>query len=256
MLPEEFSFDAATDAKHSQSTGSPRGRRATGIAAIVLALVFNIPYATLASIYDYPGILRASPAEALDRFAAGGSFLILVWHDFAMAALALAPLSIALAITPTRLRTAPALAIGAAITGAMAGLAQAIGLWRWVFVVPQLARTHVDPASPPSVRAAAERAFELLNAYGGVAIGEHLGQVLTAMFVAMLATLQWRERARATAITGFVTALALVVGTNEGLAMALGDSGDAFALATIAGFLGLTGWLIATGIGLLRRPAR
>lgn len=249
-------FDAATDAMNSRSITTLRGRRATGIAAIALAVAFNIPYAILASIYEYPGILRTSPAEALDRFAAGGPFLILVWHGFAMAALTLAPLGIALAITPGRLRDTPALAIGAAITGAMAGLAQAIGLSRWVFVVPELARTHTDPASSPSVRAAAERAFELLNAYGGVAIGEHLGQVLTALFVAMLAMLQWRERAKATSITGLVSALALIAGTNEGLAMALGSIGNSFALATIAGFLVLTGWLIATGIGLLRRPTR
>lgn len=256
MQAEKSIIDETPDAEQLARVRLPRTRRATGVAAIMLAVVFNIPYAILASVYDYPGILRSPPAEALDRFAAGGSFLILVWHDFAMAALALAPLSIALAITPSRLRDAPGLAISAAIMGAMAGLAQAIGLWRWVFVVPQLARTHIDPASLPADRAAAERAFELLNAYGGVAIGEHLGQVLTAMFVATLATLQWRERAKMTAIGGFVTALALVVGTNEGLAMALGESGDAFALATIGGFLGLTVWLIATGVGLLRRQRR
>jgi hypothetical protein len=33
--------------------------------------------------------------------------------------------------------------------------------------------------------------------------------------------------------------------------LAIGQSGDMFSLATIAGFLGLTAWLIATGIGLL-----
>ena len=37
-----------------------------------------------------------------------------------------------------------------------------------------------------------------------------------------------------------------------GIALALGQSGEMFALATIAGFLGLTVWLIATGIGLFR----
>jgi hypothetical protein len=36
------------------------------------------------------------------------------------------------------------------------------------------------------------------------------------------------------------------------LAIALGQRGDLFSLATIGGFLGLTLWLIATGIGLLR----
>ncbi|HWA20926.1 MAG TPA: hypothetical protein VG735_00860 [Caulobacterales bacterium] len=63
---------------------------------------------------------------------------------------------------------------------------------------------------------------------------------------------QWKESARICAGIGFATALAIVLGTGEGLAIALGQSGEPFSLATIAGFIGLTLWLIATGIGLLR----
>lgn len=231
-----------------------RSQRLTGVAAILLAIAFNIPYAILVPLFDYPEILRRPAAEALDRFAAGGTALVLVWHSFAMAALALIPISIALSLNPARLRLTPGLAVGAAVTGSLAGLAQAIGLWRWVFVVPQLARSHADPAASSDTRAAAEHAFDLLNAYGGVAIGEHIGQLLTSMFVAMLATVQWREGARNTALAGATTATAMAVGTNEGLAIALGGTGEAFALATITAFLGLTVWLIATGAGLLRQP--
>src|SRR5690242_10784104 len=119
-------------------------RPLTGASAIVLAIVFNIPYAILATTYDYPGVLRRPAGEALDLFAAGGAPLILTWHGFALAALALAPLAIALSLTPSRVAEKPAHAIGAAIMGALAGFAQAIGLWRWVFVVPGLARTHAD----------------------------------------------------------------------------------------------------------------
>jgi hypothetical protein len=227
-------------------------RPVTGASAIALAIVFNIPYAILAATYDYPDVLRRPAGEALDLFAAGGAVLILTWHGFALSALALAPMAIALSLTPARVAERPVLSIGAAITGSLAGLAQAIGLWRWVFVIPGLARTHADTASAPDAKLAAERAFDLLNQYGGVAIGEHLGQFLTALFVLMLACLQWTERKRISAIIGFVTMLAIVLGTGEGLAIALGQSGELFSLATIAGFLGLTVWLIATGIGLLR----
>jgi hypothetical protein len=226
-------------------------RPLAGASAIALAIVFNIPYAILAATYDYPDVLRRPAGEALDLFAAGGSQLILTWHGFALAALALAPMAIALSITPTRVAEKPSLAIGAAIMGSLAGLAQAIGLWRWVFVIPGLARTHADAAATPDAKTAAERAFDLLNHYGGVAIGEHLGQWLTALFVLMLALMQWDERKRISANIGFLTALAIAVGTGEGLALALGRPGEFFGLATIAGFLGLTAWLIATGIGLL-----
>ena len=55
------------------------GRRLTGIAAISLAVGFNLPYAALAVIYDYPGVLRRPPGEALELFLAGGAWLVLAW---------------------------------------------------------------------------------------------------------------------------------------------------------------------------------
>lgn len=229
-----------------------RSNRALGLSAIALAILFNIPFSVLASTYDYPDILRRSAAEALDRFAAGGPALILIWYGFALAALALAPLAIGLSITRKRIGEHPTLAIGAAIAGALAGVAQAIGLMRWVFVIPALARAHAAPGATRDARIAAEQAFGLLNAYGGVAIGEHLGQLLTALFVVQLAALQWGERARITASIGFVTVAPMVAGTGEGLALALGTDGSGFAAATIAAFMGPTLWLIATGMGRLR----
>lgn len=230
-------------------------RPITGASAIALAIAFNIPFSILAATYNYPDALRGPPGEALDQFAAGGPGLIFTWHAFALTALALAPVAIALSLTPKRVAERPALAIGAAITGALAGLAQAIGLWRWVFVIPALAQAHAAPNATPEARAAAERAFDILNRYGGIAIGEHLGQWLTALFVLMLALLQWGEAKRISAVLGFITAAAIAVGTHEGLAIAVGQSGELFGLITIAGFAGLSLWLIATGIGLFRAKA-
>ncbi len=233
-----------------------KSRPIAGAGAIALAVAFNVPYAVLAATYNYPDVLRGTASDALDLFAAGGPGLVLIWHGFALSALALAPLAMALSLTPKRVAEKPGLAIGAAIAGSLAGLAQAIGLWRWVSVVPGLARTHADPAATPDAKLAAERAFDLLNQYGGVAIGEHLGQLLTALFVVLLSTLQWGEGKRVSGGIGLITALTIALGTSEGLALAIGQSGEIFSLATIAGFLGLTVWLIATGIGLLRGQKR
>ena len=227
-------------------------QRWTGAAAIALAILFNIPYAILAATYDYPDVLRGPPGQALDLFAAGGAVLVLTWHGFALAALALAPLAVALAITPLRLERSPRLALGAAIFGVLAGFSQAMGLWRWVFVIPPLARDHAAAGAIEDVRMAAERCFSLLNQYGGVAIGEHLGQLLTALFVVLLSRLQGLERRRMTALVGYASAVAIALGTNEGVAMALGHSGELFGIATIIGFLGLTVWLLMTGIGLMK----
>lgn len=227
-----------------------------GAMAIALAILFNVPFSILAATYDYPDILRGSAANALTLFAEGGPSLILTWHAFALTALAFCPVAVALSVTPERLARHPALSVGAAVTGGLAGVMQAVGLWRWVFVIPMLAREHAATGATDATRQAAEQAFAVLNQYGGVAIGEHLGQLLTALFVVQLSVLQLTEGRRVTSMAGFATAAAIAVGTGEGLAMALGQSGETFGLITIAGFLGLTVWLILTGLGLMRGPAR
>jgi hypothetical protein len=237
----------------TNATASAAASRPLGLATIAFAIAFNIPFATLSATFEYPDVLRRPAGEILTMFHAGGASLILTWHAFAVAALLFVPLSIALSLRPARVETSPALAIGAAIAGSLAGLAQAIGLFRWVFVVPSLAGAYVDPAAAEATRAAAENTFNLINLYGGVAIGEHLGQLLTALFILLLALVQFREGSRGTAIIGFVATAAIAIGTNEGLAIALGKSGDIFGLVTIAGFLGLSAWLIATGVTLIRR---
>jgi hypothetical protein len=234
---------------------NPAGRRSIGLATIALALGFNVPYAMLAATFEYPQILRRPAGEALEAFALGGDALVLTWHAFALCAFALVPLAPAIALTRQRLLDAPVLALIAGIAGSLAGLAQAIGLWRWVFVVPGLALAHSAPDATDEARLAAERAFVLLNQYGGVAIGEHVGQLLVALFVAATATLQWRELSRATAVVGFVSAVAIGLGTGEGLALALQSEAGPFSLATMAGFVGLTAWLLLTGAGALRSPA-
>ena len=225
-------------------------------ATIIYALAFNTPYANLGRIFEYPDILRRPAGEVMTRFASGGAGLILTWHAFALAALLLVPFALALSLSRERLIACPTLAIGAAIAGSLAGLAQAVGLWRWVFVVPELTRTYLDPQATETSRIAAEQTFTVLNLYGGVAIGEHLGQLLTALFVLLLSLIQRSEKSGTTAILGLITAAAIAVGTTEGLAIALGQPGDLFSLATIAGFLGLTVWLIATGITYLRPTER
>lgn len=220
-----------------------------GLSAIAMAIGFNLPYANLVAIYDYPDILRRPAAEALTRFAEGGPALILTWHAFAWAALLLVPLAIGLALTPANRATSDRLAIFAAITGALSGVTQAIGLWRWVFVIPGLARRHAE--GDATAQAAAEGVFDILNTWGGVAIGEHLGQWLLVFFVLALSALQWRQGRRLTGGIGVVTAITTGIGTTEGLAIALGREGDLFSLFTIAGFLGLSLWLILIGLHLI-----
>lgn len=211
-----------------------------GAAMIALAVGFNLPFARLAATFDYPDILRRPTEEILAAFVAGGPALILTWYAFALAAILFIPVTLAHSLLAGRAAREPTLAVAAGVFGALAGMAQAIGLLRWVMVVPGLTQD-----------ADATQAFALIHSYGGVAIGEHLGQLLTAMFVGTSAILQWREGRRLTAAVGALTTAAITVGAYEGVALALGMDGGTLGLAGVSGYLLLSVWMILSGIGLL-----
>jgi hypothetical protein len=210
-----------------------------GLAAIVEAAAFNIAFGRLAATFDYLDILRHPAAEVLAAFHAGGPALVLTWYGFALSALGLVPLALGLALHG---RTPGPLAISAAITGALAGLVQAIGLMRWVFAVPALASLDAGQA---------QTAFVILNQWGGVAIGEHIGQLLTAGFLAAMAFLTIADGARVRPVLALVSAVAIVMGSGEGLALALGRDPGILSLAAVAGYLGLSLWLVAEGAARL-----
>lgn len=221
----------------SRHLPSPRG---LAVAVAALAVGFNLPFARLAVIFDYPGILRQPPEAILQAFAAGGPSLILTWYAFALAALIFIPVAMAHSLALNRTQTAAPLAIAAAVAGALAGVLQAMGLLRWVMVVPGLAA------------AGDVQGFALLHAFAGVAVGEHLGQLLTALHVALVAAIQRGEGARIVSALGQATAGAITLGAFEGVALSIGVDGAVFGMLAIAGYLGLTLWMLGSARHLLR----
>jgi hypothetical protein len=213
-----------------------------GAALIALAVGFNLPFVRLGAVFDYPGILRRPAAEILRAFVAGGPSLILTWYAFALAAMAFLPVGMAYALGRGRITHQPVLAVMAAVAAALAGLTQAMGLLRWVMVVPGLAQLGD------------EAGFALLHAYAGVAVGEHLGQTLTALFVVLVAQMQRVEGRPMLAGLGFGTAAVMVTGAFEGVALAIGQDGSMFGIAAVAGYVMLTLWLIGSGVVLILRP--
>lgn len=212
--------------------------RPLALALAALAIGFNLPFQRLAATFDYPGILREDAAVILDRFAAGGPALILTWYAFALAALMFLPVGMAHALGDGRMQRTPALAVAAAVTAALAGVTQAMGLLRWVMVVPGLAASGDVEG------------FALIHAFGGVAVGEHLGQSLTAAHVGLIALMQWRERRTLTAMLGALTVALILTGSLEGVALAIGAPGEAFGMLAVAGYLCLTLWMLASALGL------
>ena len=240
-------------------TTTSTARPLAGATAIGFAVVFNLIYGQLAASFEYPQILRLPVGEILTRFEAGGPLLILTWYGFALTALGLVPVSLVLALQRHWVAERPALAIGAAISGALAGLTQAMGLLRWVDAVPDLAHTVTAAGSDAMTRVAAEQGFALLHGWAGVAIGEQMGQMLTALFALLLALLVGRDGRVWIGRLGLASAAILAIGTLEGIVTAMGGKGAPFALTTIAGYLVFSIWLIALGLGefgLGRKPIR
>jgi hypothetical protein len=224
-------------------TPLPRPARLTAAAMALLAIGFNLPYARLAATFDYPGILREPVPVILAAFTVGGPALVATWYAFALAAILFAPVAVAHAVALGRLRRWPERAAAAALAGALAGTLQAIGLLRWITAVPALAAAQ-DP----------EAALAALHAWGGIGIGEHLGQIATAMHVGLMAAILAAEGRRALATGGTLTAVLIGVGAFEGVALALGAPGGAFAAAAIAGYLALTLWMLGAAWALIRPP--
>src|SRR6266511_1692325 len=148
-----------------------------------MPVAYNGLYTLLARSFDYPDILRQPTVQVLERFAAGGSRLVLLWWGFTMSAVLLAPAVVLVSATLTD-ADPTVLALATAI-GLLASLVQFLGLARWPFAVPHLARLAGDPATTPATRDAIEVAFQTLNRYLGVAVGEHLGYLLTGVWTAL-----------------------------------------------------------------------
>jgi hypothetical protein len=76
------------------------------------------------------------------------------------------------------------------VTGAAAALVQALGLARWPFAVPELARRYSNAPDGPegsAERRAVEVIFATLHRFLGVGIGEHLGYLLTGLWTLLIA---------------------------------------------------------------------
>jgi hypothetical protein len=66
--------------------------------------------------------------------------------------------------------------------GVLAGFVQMLGLLRWVYVVPGLARAYTDPSAGPDQKEVTAAVFRALHQYLGVGVGEHLGYLLTGLW--------------------------------------------------------------------------
>jgi hypothetical protein len=226
-------------------------RKLTGILFIVGSLLVNIPYALLITNFNYPDILREPASAVLTQFQAGGTGLIFTWLAFAWVGLPLIFGTLMLnrvlaAEGHSLLETATAL-------GTIGLVLAVIGLTRWVFVVPVLARLYTDLGSSESIRAAALVTFEAVHQYGGVIIGEHISQFMTILWMALISRMMFRSTLfRAwQGWLGLGAALVYLLAQTELLATVI----PGFPVVPEAGLIGSILWLlwmVVMGVALLR----
>lgn len=226
-------------------------RIVTGVLLIVLPVAYNALYLVLARSFDYPDILRRNTFEVLQRFTAGGSRLVLIWWGFAMSAVLLAPTA---ALVSAALSDADrTVLIVATVVGAVAAVVQFLGLVRWPFAVPHLARTAADPTATDATKAAVDVVFQTLNRYLGVAVGEHLGYLFTGLWTGLVgvAAIQSNVLHPALGIVGIVLAPLFLLGAMEFVGP-FETRGWKLAGAVVPiAYIGWSLWLLAVGIALL-----
>jgi Domain of unknown function (DUF4386) len=230
---------------------------AAGILLIVVPIAFNAAFFALGRAFDYPDILRRPPDEILRRFHAGGAGLILRWEALLASALAMLPLSVLLAIAIGAEAAWTGLAIAFGVTAA---LVQGLGLVRWPFAVPELARRYVAADAPglPPAEAAAQRrevetVFATLHRLLGVAIGEHLGYLFTGLWTLAVAG----SIVTATTLPAWIgwigvpIGIAMLVGTLEFVGPNEPDGWPLAGTIVPIAYVVWSVWLIAMGILLL-----
>jgi Domain of unknown function (DUF4386) len=225
--------------------------RVAGVLLVALPLAFNALFFGLARLFDYPAVLRHSVGAILTRFHAGGVRLKLVWYAFMLTAVLLAPLTVLLGQVLARdgLSVVPV----ATTVGVLAAVVQFLGLARWPFLVPALARMYEDPGSSEDVRDAITVVFVAFHRYLGMAVGECLGYLFTGAWTILVgaAMLQSSAFDAWLAWPGIVVGASLVVGSLEFVG---GFEEEGWKLAGTIVPIAYTAWslwLILTGVVLL-----
>jgi Domain of unknown function (DUF4386) len=219
-----------------------------GLALIVFIVAASLPYIWLIEHFGYDDILREPTAVILKNFHDGGAPLVLAWFGFAMSALLFIPVALA----TDRLLAARGVAMrGAVVLAIASATAQAIGLLRWVLVVPALASGYADPAASAATRDAIAVVFDAVHRYGGMVIGEMVGQLLLAGWTALVTVQLYRSRAvpRWIAVAGALTLPFWLVGQTELLHMVV-PAVPSIEVIPLA-FMAWEAWLLVLAVALL-----
>jgi Domain of unknown function (DUF4386) len=209
-------------------------RKLTAVLLILAAVLANLAFTALGSIFNYPDVLDEPAADVLASFRAHEGAVSAWFTVLALSAALLAPIAVGVGRLSDRREMRIAVRVGVA-----AALVQVVGLLRWPLLVPGYASS--------GNRDAFETAGDIL----GTAIGETAGYLLTAVWTTLVVVALGRAFAgRWFATLGLVSAALVLVGVFSPLDLPVVDTANFF------GYVLWSLWLVAFGIVLFARQRR
>lgn len=226
-----------------------RTEKIIGLLLIVGTLLLFVPYTILTVIFDYPHILREDTGLILTMFYNGGTSLIIVWWMFALVGL---PIIEAYVLIGQKLENKFYFVRWATTLAVISGVVQIIGLLRWTFVVPYLAKTYVL-SQDTTVKETCKIVFTTIHQFGGVILGEHIGQLFTIAWLLIISSAFDKLRLLPKWIIwlGYSAAFIYLFAQAELFRTVIPN----FPVWSLAGIIGSTLWLlwmIIVGIRFLR----
>jgi hypothetical protein len=219
-------------------------RTLTALLLILAAVLANVGFTALGSIFNYPDVLDAPAGAVLADFRDNQGAISAWFGVLALSAALLAPIAIGVG----RLSSARAMRVAVRV-GIAAAAVQVIGLLRWPVLVPGYAS---DAASGDAgVAAAARDSFRTASDILGTATGETLGYLLTAAWtVLVIVALGRRYAGRWFPVLGGASAALVLVGVLSPLDLPVVDT------ANFAGYVLWSLWLIAFAVVILVHERR
>jgi hypothetical protein len=208
----------------------------TAAMLILAAVLANVGFTALGSIFNYPDVLDEPAGKVLGAFRDHQNAVSAWFSVLALSAAMLAPIAIGVG----RLSSHRAMRIAVPI-GITAAAVQVIGLLRWPILVPGYAS---DAASTDAgVAAGARDSFTTASNILGTAVGETLGYLLTATWtVLVVVALGRRYAGRWFQVLGAASAVLVLVGVLSPLGLPVIDTANFF------GYVLWSVWLIAFAV--------
>ena len=181
-------------------------RRRTAALLAAAAVLTNIAFTALGTIFNYPDVLKEPVDEVLAAFRVSQGAVAFWFSIMALSAALFAPIAVGVGRLSSKRTMRIAVWVGVA-----AAVVQVIGLLRWPLLVPGFAADAAS--SDPATAAAARDSFAAAHLVLGTIIGETLGYILTAAWTLLvLAALDQTLAGRWFTVLGVVSAVLILAG--------------------------------------------